>query len=83
MIQRAPRSLCRSLARLAHQFGSIRPSLIAFFSSERRRNQTGIDDLTRHGDVASPLSQGIEMLKQSLYRAGRGQLLPERFKLIA
>src|SRR6516162_3019984 len=32
-VQRASRSLCRSLAGLAFQFAGIRPSLIAFFSS--------------------------------------------------
>src|SRR5215471_9612427 len=32
-VQRASRSLCRSLAGLAFQFGGIRPCLIAFFSS--------------------------------------------------
>jgi hypothetical protein len=55
-----------------------RPSLIAFFSSSvialtRRRNQTGIDDLTRHGEVTSLPQHGIELLEQSLYRPDRGR----------
>ena len=52
--------------------------LVGHIALTRRRNQAGIDDLTRHGDVTTLPQRGIELLEQSLYRPGRGQLLPEQ-----
>src|SRR3974390_3249073 len=52
--------------------------LVVRIALTRRRNQAGIDDLTRHGDVTGLPQHGIELLEQSLYRPGRGQLLPEQ-----
>ena len=52
--------------------------LVVRIALPRRRNQAGIDDLTRHGDVTSLPQHGIELLEQSLDRPGRGQLLPEQ-----
>jgi hypothetical protein len=37
--------------------------LVVRIALARRRNQAGIDDLTRHGDVTSPSQHGIELLQ--------------------
>src|SRR4029077_10316840 len=52
--------------------------LVVRIALTRRRNQAGIDDLTRHSEVTSLPQHGIELLEQSLDRPGRGQLLAEQ-----
>jgi hypothetical protein len=44
----------------------------------RRRNQAGIGDLTRHGNVTGLSQHGIELLGQSFDRPRRSQLFPEQ-----